>query len=197
MKDFWNSRYANIEYAYGIKPNQYFEKELKKLPKGKILLPAEGEGRNAVYASKLGWEVSAFDISDKGKEKALKLAKENNVRIDYLLSSVLDISYPDNSFDCLGIFFMHLPLHIKKSAFLELIKKIKEGGTFILEVFSKKQIEYNTGGPKNIEMLFNIEELKDIFKDFSSAFFEEKEVVLNEGLFHQGEAVTIRGFGKK
>jgi hypothetical protein len=49
---------------------------LIKLPIGSILFPAEGEGRNAVFAAKLGWAVSAFDISNEGKNKGIKLAKK-------------------------------------------------------------------------------------------------------------------------
>jgi hypothetical protein len=35
-----------------------------------MLLPLEGEGRNAFYAAKTGLEVTAFDISREGKNKA-------------------------------------------------------------------------------------------------------------------------------
>ena len=72
MKDFWNQRYAADEYAYGTAPNAFFKAVLDPLPPGRILLPAEGEGRNAVYAAKLGWEVVAFDQSEGGQKKAMK-----------------------------------------------------------------------------------------------------------------------------
>jgi hypothetical protein len=49
---------------------------LKNMPAGRILFPAEDEGRNAVYAASLGWEVHAFDISERAKDKAEKLATE-------------------------------------------------------------------------------------------------------------------------
>lgn len=76
MKDFWDERYCGKEFVYGKKPNEYLNVKLTELHKGKILLPAEGEGRNAVYAAKLGWMVSAFDQSTNGKEKAEILAKK-------------------------------------------------------------------------------------------------------------------------
>jgi hypothetical protein len=67
----WNERYANEEFAYGEEPNNYLKEQLTKLDAGKILFPAEGEGRNAVFAAKEGWTVSAFDISNEGLRKAL------------------------------------------------------------------------------------------------------------------------------
>ena len=81
MKEFWNERYYENGYAYGEEANIFFKEELLKLKPGNILLPAEGEGRNAVFAAKQGWEVEAFDISDVGKEKAIQLARKNGVNI--------------------------------------------------------------------------------------------------------------------
>ncbi len=83
MRDFWNVRYSEEIYAYGTAPNVFFSSELKKLPPGKALFPAEGEGRNAVYAATCGWNVIAFDQSEAGKEKALQLAAKKGVEIDY------------------------------------------------------------------------------------------------------------------
>jgi hypothetical protein len=77
--DKWNERYSKDEYAYGEKPNNYLKEQLEKLNIGAILFRAEGEGRNAVYAAKLCWTVSAFDISVEGKNKVFRLAETNNV----------------------------------------------------------------------------------------------------------------------
>jgi hypothetical protein len=78
MKEFWNERYSNKLFVYGKEPNVFFREELEKMPVGKILLPAEGEGRNAVFAALQGWEVFAFDNSEEGMKKALLLASEKN-----------------------------------------------------------------------------------------------------------------------
>jgi len=80
-KEQWDSRYSEAEYVYGVEPNHYLRNFLEGRPPGKILFPAEGEGRNAVYAALLGWEVEAFDQSEKGREKALRLASRKNVQI--------------------------------------------------------------------------------------------------------------------
>ncbi|NVM67000.1 hypothetical protein FHW88_005321 [Mucilaginibacter sp. SG538B] len=62
----WDQRYAEEEFAYGEQPNNFLQQQLSLLKPGKILFPAEGEGRNAVFAAGLGWAVSAFDISIEG-----------------------------------------------------------------------------------------------------------------------------------
>jgi 2-polyprenyl-3-methyl-5-hydroxy-6-metoxy-1,4-benzoquinol methylase len=80
---FWDERYSTTEFIYGSEPNSFFKSELEKLASGKILLLGEGEGRNAVYTALNGWTVDAVDFSLKAKEKALQLAEENKVHINY------------------------------------------------------------------------------------------------------------------
>ena len=88
MKDFWNDRYGRAEYAYGKEPNVFFKEQLDQLQPGKILLPAEGEGRNAVYAAEKGWQASAYDWSENAYKKAMQLAEEKKVNIDYQICSL-------------------------------------------------------------------------------------------------------------
>ncbi|PRX50699.1 class I SAM-dependent methyltransferase [Salegentibacter salegens] len=107
MKDFWNERYADKDYVYGQAPNEYFKEKIDEMRPGKILLPAEGEGRNAVYAALQQWEVSAFDISEKGKEKALNLANNQSVEIDYKVGDLPELDYKDEQFDVIALIFAH------------------------------------------------------------------------------------------
>lgn len=69
MNDFWNERFAAKEYVYGTDPNSFYKEQLLLLETGSVLFPAEGEGRNAVYAAKLGWDVTAFDSSTEGNAR--------------------------------------------------------------------------------------------------------------------------------
>ena len=73
--DRWNERYSNEAYAYGQDPNDFLKQELKKISPAKILFPAEGEGRKALFAASLGWEVAAFDISQQGKNQAMEFGQ--------------------------------------------------------------------------------------------------------------------------
>ncbi len=75
-KEMWNKRYARTDFVYDTVPNEFFKQQLLKLTPGKILLPAEGEGRNAVFAAKKGWKVDAFDSSIEALKKAEKWAKK-------------------------------------------------------------------------------------------------------------------------
>jgi SAM-dependent methyltransferase len=197
MTEFWNERYATEEYAYGTEPNRFFVTELKKPAPGKILFPAEGEGRNAVFAAKLGWQVTAFDPSIEGKRKAEKLAVENGISIDYQIDNYENVSFPANHFDCIVLIFAHMHPLKRNEYHQKLMSSLKPGGVLILEGFSKKQIVNNSGGPRDIDMLFSKEELKSDFASFSELTISETEVILNEGPFHQGIAAVIRVLGVK
>jgi hypothetical protein len=55
MKSMWNDRYGKIEFAYASSLTTLLKEQLIKIPAGTILFPAEGEGRNAIYAATQGW----------------------------------------------------------------------------------------------------------------------------------------------
>lgn len=197
MNEFWNKRYAIEEYAYGMEPNKFFKEQIRKLKPGKILLPAEGEGRNAVFAARLGFDVIAFDPSVEGKTKALQLAEQHQVNIDYRIESYESIMLEENSVDVLVMIFAHIPQQLRREYHQKLLKYLKPGGTLILEGFSKKQIDKDTGGPKDISMLFSQEELKSDFNSMSDMAITKKDINLKEGIYHQGIASVIQLIGKK
>ncbi|MBK6447289.1 MAG: class I SAM-dependent methyltransferase [Bacteroidetes bacterium] len=198
----WNERYSKQEFAYGEEPNNYLKEQLENFTVGTILFPAEGEGRNAVFAAKLGWTVSAFDISAQGKNKALRLAESNNVKIDYQVGELNSLHYADNHFDAIALIYAHFPAAIKSQLHKALSKLLRKDGVIIFEAFSKKHLEYATvnekvGGPKDLDQLFSIEEIKSDFENFEILELEEKEIELKEGLFHNGIGMVIRFVGRK
>lgn len=202
VKEMWDSRYAQEEFAYGIEPNQYLKEQLEKLEVGSILFPAEGEGRNAVFAAKLGWNVSAFDISVEGKNKALRLAEANQVNIDYQVGELETLHYTSEQFDAMALIFAHFQPEKKSQIHQKLISYLSQGGIVIFEAFSKKHLEYvskneKVGGPKDINALFSLEEIRSDFKDFEIITLEEKEIELKEGLYHNGIGSVIRFVGRK
>lgn len=198
----WNDRYSNAEFAYGEEPNNYLREQLEKLPAGKILFPAEGEGRNAVFAARLGWTVSAFDISAEGKNKALQLANRNQVTIDYRVGELQTMNYGAGQFDAIALIYAHFPADIKSQYHRMLDKYLRTGGLIIFEAFSKKHLDYiarneKVGGPKESGMLFSLEELRTDFPGYEIIELDEKEIELSEGVFHNGTGSVIRFVGRK
>jgi hypothetical protein len=202
MKEFWDDRYSQQQFAYGEAPNEFIKEQLALLSAGKILFPAEGEGRNAVYAAQLGWDVSAFDFSSKGKERAEQLAASKQVNIDYRVSSFMEEEYQPQEFDALGLTFVHFTPDIKTAMHQRLNSYLKVGGYIMLEAFSKEHRELNkvnpeVGGPPDASMMYSIDELKRDFANYEVLLLEKKMVHLDEGFGHVGESSVIRFVGKK
>lgn len=202
MKEKWDERYSTKEFAYGIKPNNYLKEQLNKIPLGTALFPAEGEGRNSVYAATLGWKVFAFDLSIEGKKKATQLAEKNQVEIDYAVGEFQSLAYQQNQFDVIALIYAHFPADKKSSYHRMLTAYLKPGGFVIFEAFSKSHLDYRRknekiGGPTEIDMLFSMEEIKADFENFDILELVEQEIELNEGLYHNGKASVIRFLGRK
>lgn len=198
---FWNERYAEPVLAYGDQANVFFQEELAKLSPGRLFLPAEGQGRNAVYAAELGWDVLAADYSQTGHDRAMELAAKHGVSFAYEVGDLADAEQLEGwlargPFDTIGVVFMHLPPAEQDIVLKRLVKALRPGGSFICEVFSKHQLGNPSGGPQKPEMLTDPVEFEGLLKDaFSELRVWEEEVVLHEGPYHEGKGSVVRAVG--
>lgn len=198
---FWNERYAEPEPAYGTEPNVFFAEQIAGVTPGRILLPAEGQGRNALHAASLCWEVVACDYSEAGRRGALKAADEAGLSIDY---EVVDLADPEHlrrlcakgPFDTLGVFYMHLPPAHQGTVLDALCSALAPGGTLLLELFSPEQLHYASGGPRNAEMLCDPDWLRQrLTPHFTSLEVGQHLIELHEGPYHRGAASVVRATG--
>ena len=67
----------------------------------------------------------------------------------------------------------------------------------MIEVFSKEQIYNDTGGPKDLNLLYSLGDIITDFNDLEIVYAANEAVLLDEGPFHQGMADVIRFVGKK
>jgi hypothetical protein len=203
MKEFWNERYQHAEYAYGKEPNVFLKESLIKYPiQGRALFPADGEGRNSVFTASIGFETYAFDISEMGLKKALKLALENDVSINYQIGALHQIPLQTQNFDLIGLIYAHFPPDILLAYHHRFIKMLNPGGLVILEGFSKNHWKYRelnpaVGGPQDASLLFSVEEIAASFNGLITLELEELVVDLQEGRFHSGTGSVVRYVGRK
>ncbi|PLW93843.1 MAG: SAM-dependent methyltransferase [Marinilabiliales bacterium] len=194
----WDERYGKDEYYYGDKPNEFLKQFIDSQGfKGRMLLPAEGEGRNAVYASISGWQVDAFDTSEKAKEKAIQLAKRFNTRINYNIDSIEYFQVRPEYYNAAVLIYTHMPRNIRSEFSLKLWESMHIGGKLIMEVFSLKQLDRNTFGPKDPDFLYTKDSLLKEFSCFRTELISEETINLDEGVGHKGEADVIRFIGRK
>lgn len=193
----WDVRFDTSEYIYGTEPNDFLISVASKIPQGKILCLAEGEGRNGTYLASLGYEVVAVDQSSVGLAKAQKLAQEKQVAIATIHNDLADFVIEPQTWDGIISIFCHLPSDLRAKVYGQAVMGLKPNGVFILEAFAPKQLQYNTGGPKNIDMLPAITTLQQELVGLQWEITMDIERELLEGRFHAGKAAVIQLFGRK
>lgn len=192
----WNEKFSKEGFMYGIEPNVHIKSHLHLIPENsKILCLAEGEGRNAVYLASIGYEVEALDASSVGLEKLQQRAKEKNLSIKNYLMDLNDW-HAEDEYDAIVASFMHLPEPLRTKTFKQAVRALKRDGHIIMEFFSKDQMRegFPSGGPKDLELLYDVESLRPIFRDEKVELLQLAQVedVLDEGWGHQGPASLIR-----
>ncbi len=196
-KEFWEERFGKDRYVYGIEPNEFFRMFIDGCQPGRLLLPAEGEGRNAVYAARKGWDVNAFDFSLNARKKAIELALSRGVSINYFVADLEFYELSEENFDVIAMIHIHFLPSTRKYVHRKMINSLKKGGFLIMEAFSKDQLRFNSGGPSNPDMLYTAEKMKEDFSDMDIQNLYQLEYEMNEGEYHRGAANVVRLVAQK
>ncbi len=194
MKARWNERYDRYMYIYGKEPAAFLKQKIGGLNRGKALVLAMGEGRNAVYLAQNSFDVTGVDISEVAIEKCNKLAQERNVAINAVVADLKDYDMGEAKFDLITNFYYY-----DLSIFPQVIQALKPGGMFILEQFSVDHLKYRETsrfGPRNPDYLIKPNELLEHFKSLRVLYYEDTVVNLDEGM-HKGTAAVIRLIAQK
>jgi hypothetical protein len=197
MNGHWDERYAKTEGAYGRKPTPFWVQELSRCKGHSVLLPCEGEGRNALWAAQQGWKVHAVDSSAVGMATCDRWCKAAGVEdhVQTHIEDALTFEGDPEGYDVVGLFYAHMPALLRRTFHQKAIAWLKPGGKLVLEGFSIDQLGLTSGGPKKSEMLFQMNQLKSDFNELAIEHLAPKQTHLDEGPFHQGKAEIIQLVG--
>jgi len=193
----WDERFSGLEYVYGTEPNDFLVSVASKIPQGKILCLADGEGRNGTYLATLGYDVVAVDGSSVGLAKTQKLAQAKQVEITTIHADLADFVIEPQAWDGIVSIFCHLPPDLRAKVYSQAVQGLKPNGVFVLESFAPEQLQYNTGGPKNIDMLPALSTLQQELTGLDWEIARSVERDLDEGRYHDGKAAVIQILGRK
>ena len=189
----WEGRFAVADYIFGTAPNYFLVSCKPSLPRsGKALAIADGEGRNGVWLAEQGLDVVSVDFSPAAQRKAKVLARERGVRVTLEQADAHSWTYPPSTFDVVVEIFTQFsspPERAMKWAGMR--KTLKPGGLLIIQGYRPKQLEYATGGPKQIENLYTRAMLEEAFHDFDDIHITEEDVEMHEGTAHAGLSAVI------
>lgn len=191
--DFWNSRFDTDAYVFGTRPAAFVEENAHLLPPAsRILLPADGEGRNSVFLAEHGHHVVATDISPNGLAKARQLATVRRVSVDFQLVDLMGWEWPEAEFDAVvAVFIQFAPPTFRDEIFAGIERSVRRGGLVLLHGYTPKQLDYKTGGPPVVEQLYTEELLRKAFERWELLRLQSYERELDEGEGHKGRSALI------
>ena len=192
-RETWDARYRSEEYIFGIEPNIFLASQEKHLAAGsRVLAVADGEGRNGVWLAQRGCKVCSVDISPVAIEKAKNLALEREVHIDFSVADLMEWNWPQAQFDVVVcIFIQFASPRMRKKLFDGFWRALRPGGVVIMEGYGVKQLQYTSGGPRELENLYTPQILRDAFADWEMLLLREYDAVLDEGPRHHGVAALV------
>lgn len=195
----WESRFDTPEYHFGKAPNEFLARCKPLLPiSGTALAIADGEGRNGVWLAEQGLDVTSIDFSPSAQRKGRTLAAERGVTVAFIEADMHDWSYPESRFDVVAEIFAQISTPAQRPRKWAAIRRtLKSGGLLILEGYAPKQLQHDTGGPKQVERLYTRALLEEAFGDFLDLKIEEEEREMQEGAAHSGLSAVIHLTGRK
>ena len=188
----WDEEYSVDEYVYGTEPNDFLLSMTGNLKKGRVLCLAEGEGRNAAHLAKEGFTATAVDSSRVGLAKAERLAMKNRVSIETVFADLADYTIIENSWDSIVSISCHLPPDLRKRIHKGVVTGLRKGGTYLLEAYTPKQLEFGTGGPPSAEFMMDLETLREELSGLKIVHGVEVIRDVVEGINHTGKGSVVQ-----
>jgi SAM-dependent methyltransferase len=193
----WDELYARDGYAFGTDPNGFLVSVATMLQQGPTLCLAAGEGRNAVYLASLGFDVLAVDASAVGLAKAERLARERCVELRTARADLLDFDMGDACFENIVSVFCHVPSRLRRRVHAGVVRALRPGGMFILEAFRPEQLEFNSGGPTQLDLLMSSDDVQAELQGLEMVRVGRVIRRLSEGSGHNGQAAVLEIVARK
>lgn len=188
----WNQRYSAEDYVYGMEPNDLVRAEAARIPAGRVLCLAEGEGRNAVFLARLGYAVTAMDYSSAALRKAERLARDHGVSLELVEADLADFDLGRDAWSGIVSIFAHTPRAVRERIHHAIPRALRPGGVLILEAYRPEQIALATGGPKDAALLPTLSELTRDLAELDLVIAREASREIHEGRLHSGPSATVQ-----
>jgi len=197
-QDRWDARFDREDYVFGTAPAEFLLRMAGWLPPGaEVLCVADGEGRNSVYLAGLGHNVTAFDISPVGLEKAQRLAQSEGVSVAFHRAAIEAWDW-SRSFDAVvGIFIQFLPPEARDRALTQMGVAVRPGGYLLLHGYAPRQVGYGTGGPPQAENMYTEDMLRAHFADWDILRLADFDAEIAEGIGHVGRSALVDFVARK
>ena len=192
---FWDERFGGRDYFYGTAPNDFLASVVDRLPAGRALCLAEGEGRNAVFLAERGYDVTAVDASRVGLAKAERLAAERGTTIHPVVADLAEYRIEAGAWDVIVLIFAHLEPSLRARVHAAAVRGLRPGGALVLEAYTPEQLHFGTGGPRQPELLMRLDELRGELAGLRLEVAREVQRDVHEGTGHRGRSAVVQVLG--
>ncbi|AXK40885.1 class I SAM-dependent methyltransferase [Crenobacter cavernae] len=195
---FWNPRFASPDYLYGTRANDFLREEAHRiLAGGRVLSLGDGEGRNGVFLAEQGFDVTALDAAEAGLAKAEALARERGVTLATVHADLEFHRLEADAWDGIVAIFCHLPSSYRAGVLRDAVAALKPGGVLLLEGYTPRQLAFGTGGPKEVDLLYEPDALREELAGLEFISLAEVERPVVEGRLHTGLAAVLQIVARK
>jgi len=195
LADFWDARFSDVTPAYGELPNDFLAEVTSRLPRGEVLSLGEGEGRNARHLARQGSRVTAVDVSAAGLARTRARAEAEGLAVETVRADLADYVIAPARWDVVVAVFCHLPMPLRRAVHQAAVRGLRPGGAFVLEAYTPAQLARGTGGPKDVSLLYALDELRVDLAGLDLAVAVEREREVHEGAFHGGVSAVVQVLG--
>ncbi len=168
----WDERYAERELVWSAEPNQFVEAECADLSPGRAVDLAAGEGRNAIWLARRGWQVTAVDFSRVALDKGRTLAGDTGV--EWVCEDAT--TWRGEDYDLAVVAYLQLPEDERRTAARGAVQALRPGGTFLWVAHDSSNIEEGSGGPQDPAVLMTAEDVVGDIEDLGVAVHRAERV---------------------
>jgi SAM-dependent methyltransferase len=181
----WNERYAGRELVWSREPNRFLVEQTEGLEPGRALDLAAGEGRNAIWLARQGWQVTAVDFSEAGINKGRQIAQRDDVAVEWIVADVTRWEPPAESFDLVIVFYLQLPAVQRRQAHRRAASALATGGRLLIVGHDIDNLAHGYGGPQDPDVLLTAcgvaADLADTGLTVTTSDRRERKVTTDEG----------------
>lgn len=174
-QDHYNKIYSENKRAFGMKADDLVIEIPQYVSVGSVMDLGAGEGRNAMFLARQGFEVTAVDVSEVGLAKLGEVAQVNGLNIITHVQDINNLNL-DRDFDIfLCIVVLHnLPRENAIKVIREMQRHTTPNGLNILRTFTQKGDFYEL--KKGVDRFYVKDgELKDLYEGWEILKYEEEE----------------------
>jgi SAM-dependent methyltransferase len=160
-RNAWNERYRAADLVWGTEPNRFVAEALAdRVPVGRALDLACGEGRNAIWLARRGWQVTAVDLSDVAIERARKLAAAEKLEVDWVCADLASYESDPEAFALVVISYLQVPMDARRSVLSRAASALAPGGELFMIGHARRNLTDGVGGPRDPAVLWDPDEIR-------------------------------------